>query len=327
MLWSLRSFPPPPLSCHLAPLSSPVLSSLRLSYAPDLPSQRRPSPRPPSFPFTATTLPPQVSAVHVLLPSTALASNIASLLPFLPPSTVVHVHSAAESDVSADQQALTDLGFVTLSEDEAEERRRGLAGAEVASTGRLLSFRSPATSQTAATNGIASASSSSSPSTSMNGAAVKLPKRSSAASRAKKASIWSAHTSDPIADPSSLLTEADKQRPVCVLPDPSTGKAVKRRRACKDCTCGLAELEQQEAEQAKANAFFLEGDADIPEHVKQATSGVERIWPEEKRGEAKKTSSCGSCYLGDAFRCGSCPYLGESRSQKGPRRRRGVQEV
>lgn len=91
---------------------------------------------------------------------------------------------------------------------------------------------------------------------------------------------------------------------------------MKRRRACKDCTCGLAELEEQEESQAaqavkKAQqAFFLEGDDDIPETVKKATEGMEGVWPTEKRAEAKKTSSCGSCYLGDAFRCSSCPYIG-----------------
>ena len=133
--------------------------------------------------------------------------------------------------------------------------------------------------------------------------------------RAKKSALWALDSPLLPDGGRSLLTPEDKARPECVFPD-SAGKPVKRRRACKDCTCGLAEVEaEEEARSAQAvreaqKAFFLEGDDDIPDVVKNATIGMEGVWPVERRAEAKKTSSCGSCYLGDAFRCSSCPYLG-----------------
>ncbi|KAJ8713579.1 hypothetical protein PYW07_013949 [Mythimna separata] len=82
---------------------------------------------------------------------------------------------------------------------------------------------------------------------------------------------WTGGNDDDIIDDSQLLDENDLKKPdqsslrVCA----TTGK----RKACADCSCGLAE---------------------------------------ELKGEVKETpkSSCGSCYLGDAFRCATCPYLG-----------------
>jgi SAM-dependent methyltransferase len=75
-----------------------------------------------------------------------------------------------------------------------------------------------------------------------------------------------------------LLDEEDMAKPtpeslkVCA----TTGK----RKACKDCSCGLAEELAAE---------------------KTGQNGVDT---------SNAKSSCGSCYLGDAFRCATCPYLG-----------------
>mgnify|MGYP005989721329 CR=1 FL=1 len=77
-------------------------------------------------------------------------------------------------------------------------------------------------------------------------------------------------------------------------------KPGKRRRACKDCTCGLAErLAAEDAEKRsdadkKLESFKLAAD-DLTE-VDFTVQG--------------KVGSCGNCALGDAFRCDGCPYIG-----------------
>ncbi|ODQ72820.1 hypothetical protein LIPSTDRAFT_41765, partial [Lipomyces starkeyi NRRL Y-11557] len=82
------------------------------------------------------------------------------------------------------------------------------------------------------------------------------------------------------------------QIPIACQP---TGK--RRRKACKDCTCGLKELELQEQEARSVNqshVFTLSLDD---------TAEIDFTVP-------GKTGSCGNCSLGDAFRCDGCPYLG-----------------
>lgn len=116
------------------------------------------------------------------------------------------------------------------------------------------------------------------------GSSLKLPNVRSGQTKSNDSvsKIWSLSSSDildenmELLDSDQLLDEEDLKKP-----DPESLKigceGVKKRKACKNCTCGLAE--ELEQEQTKAS---------IP----------------------NKTSSCGNCYLGDAFRCASCPYLG-----------------
>lgn len=100
--------------------------------------------------------------------------------------------------------------------------------------------------------------------------------------------VWSLSTTEALDDSvglinsDDLLTEEDLRRPAPeAIRDCGTGSTGKKK-ACKNCTCGLAEELDEEARKAKAN-----------ETVTSSTK-----------------SACGSCYLGDAFRCSSCPYLG-----------------
>lgn len=98
----------------------------------------------------------------------------------------------------------------------------------------------------------------------------------------------------------------------CVMPEGG-----KRRKACKDCTCGLKEQEEQvEGKQRSLQDSILGNMAQSA--TAEAIKIEERLKVSFKEDELAeidftiegKTGGCGSCSLGDAFRCDGCPYLG-----------------
>lgn len=152
--------------------------------------------------------------------------------------------------------------------------------------------------------------------------AMPLPWRTKANSqdpgkKATKEALWTlVSPSTSSIDAEALLTPADRERPIAC--DPVTSSSVPRKKkACKGCTCGLAEIEkaEEEAEQnelaKRLKVVLLDADGVVEV---DAANGVDKERERLKKAAesaTKATSSCGSCYLGDAFRCSSCPYRGK----------------
>jgi anamorsin len=133
--------------------------------------------------------------------------------------------------------------------------------------------------------------------------AVPLPRRAVQDRKLSKKAVWTLSSpSTPSIDADSLLTTADRERPVPVCGPAKSGAP---RRKCKGCTCELADLVEEETTQDKI--VVLDG---------SEGGGALEVSEQERlliaaKNSSKATSSCGSCYLGDAFRCASCPYIGE----------------
>ncbi|PFH61516.1 hypothetical protein XA68_17093 [Ophiocordyceps unilateralis] len=102
---------------------------------------------------------------------------------------------------------------------------------------------------------------------------------------------------DDLVDENDLLSEEDRKRRPTI---PVNCQPEKRRRPCKDCTCGLAAKFEAEDRERRAKATqgleALKLDANDLNELDFTVKG--------------KTGSCNNCSLGDAFRCSTCPYIG-----------------
>ena len=99
------------------------------------------------------------------------------------------------------------------------------------------------------------------------------------------AKAWKLGDDDDLVDEDDLLDDADLRSGADAASKARDAGEGCGPKACKNCSCGRAEVEAEEE------------------------AGKRAAMTEEKKEEFK--SSCGNCYLGDAYRCAGCPMLGQ----------------
>jgi hypothetical protein len=200
------------------------------------------------------------------------AESMGALARLLRPGAPVVVHLAPSHDVEAARRALVLGGFADVK-----------AGAEGSSSPYTLLAALPPHA--------------------VGAASALLPRKKKAAGAAAEQPAKAAavrlvdlDADDDVLDEEELLTEEDRrvqavQREAAAAAGAAaSGGCAPTKKACANCSCGRAEAEAaaaargEEAPRAKLTAEMLER-------------------PGEQGG-------CGSCALGDAFRCAGCPYRG-----------------
>lgn len=132
--------------------------------------------------------------------------------------------------------------------------------------------------------------------------------------RESKLTFFDYDENDETLDEDELMKD-ELDQPIIVPAQcrPTDGK--RRKKACKDCTCGLKEVEEEEENgQRKVQNSLLSKMARSANDEAQAIENRIKFTQSDLTEvdftiEGKK-GGCGSCSLGDAFRCDGCPYLG-----------------
>ena len=242
--------------------------------------------------------PSTYSAIHIALShqeyeslKDRLSSLFSHLLSSLIPSGTLHILHLNGALPNVESE-LTLSGFTILTS--VQQGSTMIAQKPSHAVGASLKLRGKTTS-TGASNTAQTAS---------------LPRRSQDLSRTKaKKALWTLSSpTTPSIDPESLLTAADREKPIPTC-EPASRTGPRRKKACKGCTCGLAELEEEERKASNANVVVLLDGPDGGSLAEVKLADREKLIAAAKLAP-KATSSCGNCYLGDAFRCSSCPYLG-----------------
>merc|ERR1711939_324919 len=256
----------------------------------------------------ATTLPAeQYQLAIALLPASHLTASLFAMLEVRQCASKL-----SQDDVAAAESDLRLAGLAT-----SRENLDVLVAKKPAASSAPVSLKRPAATATEA------------PSSSSEASAAAVPLRLNRSSaKAKKASLWSftsappqsasgssgsnGGSGGPMIDENTLLTDEDLARPTLVRrPDCDVKRT---RKACKNCTCGLQEVQLDEQEQDDLEQAGFERQLPTTMSANGGGGGGGGAEGNKKKTvrkiKAAPTSSCGNCYLGDAFRCASCPYLG-----------------
>lgn len=97
-------------------------------------------------------------------------------------------------------------------------------------------------------------------------------------------------------DEEDLLEPEDLEKKVV-----SEDCRIGRRKPCKSCGCGWADEEEEKKKEERKKKASAE---------QKPVVSLQTLEARPQQPELSFKSACGSCSLGDAFRCGGCPFMG-----------------